>query len=431
VRRALSVALLALAFPAAASAHATLRSTTPHFGTEVQRAPALIRLRFDQHVKVLPGSVQVLNGVGRNFARAAHVEGTQVVAGVAPLKLGTYTVRWQAVSADSHVVSGVWTFGVRVPAPSVNAAYGAGGPTVAEHVVRWIWFLGMALAIGALGLRLLVLRGLEVPRELDRKIAVAAGLGAAVTLQAGIAAFSLRAEDALQLPFNRFLYGDLSPMAATRFGTAFIVMTLGFALVLAFVYLAWLLDRVVFLGPAFVLALGLAGGLSLSGHDAVDPGSSWLTELADWVHIGAASLWIGALATMAALLWTGAPQLRRAAFVRFSKLATVLVGLVLAAGIYLSVVRLPHLHDLWSEGYGQVLLVKIGLVCLALAWGAFHHYVVRPSLDRGDAGFLTRIGRSLLGETLVGVAVLLVAAVLVDSKPPAQPAPAATATLSR
>jgi copper transport protein len=421
VRRALAVALLALAFPAAASAHATLRSTTPHFGSEVQRAPVLIRLRFDQHVKVLPGSVEVLNGVGRNFARAARVEGMQVVAGVAPLKLGTYTVRWRAVSADSHVVSGVWTFGVRVPAPSVNAAYGAGGPTVAEHVVRWIWFLGMALAIGALGLRLLVLRGLEVPRELDRKIAVAAGLGAAVTLQAGIAAFSLRAEDALQLPFNRFLYGDLSPMAATRFGSAFIAMTLGFALVLALVYLAWLLDRVVFLVPAFVLALVFVGGLSLSGHDAVDPGSSWLTELADWVHIGAASLWIGALATMALLLWTGAPQLRRAAFLRFSKLATLLIGLVLAAGIYLGIVRLPHLHDLWTAGYGQVLLVKIGLVCLALAWGGFHHFVVRPSLDRGDAGFLTRIGRSLVGESMVGVAVLLVAAVLVDSKPPPQP----------
>jgi copper transport protein len=421
VRRALAVALLALAFPAAASAHATLRSTTPHFGSEVQRAPVLIRLRFDQHVKVLPGSVEVLNGVGRNFARAARVEGMQVVAGVAPLKLGTYTVRWRAVSADSHVVSGVWTFGVRVPAPSVNAAYGAGGPTVAEHVVRWIWFLGMALAIGALGLRLLVLRGLEVPRELDRKIAVAAGLGAAVTLQAGIAAFSLRAEDALQLPFNRFLYGDLSPMAATRFGSAFIAMTLGFALVLALVYLAWLLDRVVFLVPAFVLALVFVGGLSLSGHDAVDPGSSWLTELADWVHIGAASLWIGALATMALLLWTGAPQLRRAAFLRFSKLATLLIGLVLAAGIYLGIVRLPHLHDLWTAGYGQVLLVKIGLVCLALAWGGFHHFVVRPSLDRGDAGFLTRIGRSLVGESMVGVAVLLVAAVLVDSKPPSQP----------
>jgi copper transport protein len=431
VRRTALVALVVLAFPAAASAHATLRSTTPHFGTEVQRGPAAIRLRFDQHVKILPGAIRVLNGVGRNFARAPHVEGTTVVADVAPLKLGTYTVRWQAVSADSHVVSGVWTFGVRVPAASVSAAYGAGGPTVAEHVVRWVWFLGMALAIGALGLRVIVLRGLEVPRPLERRIAVAAGLGAAVTLQAGIAAFSLRAEDALQLPFNRFLYGDLSPMAATRFGTAFVAMTLGFALVLALVYLAWLLDRVVFLLPAFALALVFVGGLSLSGHDAVDPGSSWLTELADWVHIGAASLWIGALATMALLLWTGAPQLRRAAFVRFSKLATVLIGLVLAAGIYLSIVRLPHLHDLWTAGYGQVLLVKIALVCLALAWGGFHHFVVRPTLDRGDAGFLTRIGRSLVGESLVGVAVLLVAAVLVDSKPPAQPVPSTSATLGR
>jgi copper transport protein len=433
MRRSLIVAIATLAFPAAASAHATLESTTPHFGRELQRGPVRIRLHFDQRVQILPGAIKVLNGTGENFARAPHVESTDVVAAVRPLKLGTYTVRWQAVSADSHVVSGVWTFGVRVPAATVNEAYGAGGPTTIEHVVRWIWFLGMALTIGALGLRLVVLRRLAVPIDLERRIAVAAGLGAVVTLQAGIAAFSLRAEDALQLPFGRFLYGDLSPMASTRFGTAFVAMTLGFALVLALIYLSWLLDRVVLLVPAFLLSLVFVGGLSLSGHDAVDPGSSWLTEAADWVHLGAASLWIGGLATMAGLLWTGAPQLRRAAFRSFSRLATVLIALVLGAGIYLSVVRLPHLHDLWTEGYGRVLLVKIGLVCLALLWGAFHHFVIRPALDRADAGFLSRIGRSLIGESLVGVAVLLVAAILVDSKPPAQPAAnaGAVATLGR
>ncbi len=421
MRRVLPLVLAALAFPAAASAHATLQSTTPRFGKELQRAPVLIRLHFDQHVKVLPGAVKVLNGVGRNFAGTSSAEGTDVVASVRPLKLGVYTVRWQAVSADSHVVSGVWTFGVRVPAPSINDAYGAGGPTRTEHFVRWLWFLGIALTIGALGLRLIVLRGLAVPRDLDRKIAVAAGLGAVVALQSGIAAFSLRAEDALQLPFGKFLYGDLSPMAATRFGSAFVSMTLAFALVLALVYLAWLLDRVAFLVPAFGLSLLFAGGLSLSGHDAVDAGSSWRTELADWVHISAASLWIGALGTMAALLWFGAPQLRRQAFMRFSKLATVLIALVLSAGIYLSIVRLPHLHDLWTEGYGQVLLVKIGLVCFALLWGAFHHFAVRPALDRADDGFLSRIGKSLIGESLVGVSVLLAAAILVDSRPPAKP----------
>jgi copper transport protein len=423
MRRVAVAVLVALAFPAAASAHATLESTTPHFGREVQRGPTVIRLHFDQHVRVIGQGIYVLNGVGTNFARPAHVEGTDVVAPVRALKLGTYTVRWQAVSADSHVVSGVWTFGVRVPAPSVNEAYGAGGPTDTEHIVRWLWFLGMALTIGALGLRLIVLRGLDVPLPLARKIAVAAGLGCVVTLQAGIAAFSLRAEDALQLPFGRFLYGDLSPMASTRFGTAYVTMTLGFALVLALVYLSWLFDRVELLVPAFALSLLFVGGLSLSGHDAVDAGSSWKTEIADWVHIGAASIWIGGLATMAVLLWFGAPELRKQAFLRFSRLATVLIALVLAAGIYLSIVRLPHLHDLWATHYGQVLLVKISLVCVALAWGAFHHFVVRPALERADTGFLSRIGRSLIGESMVGVAVLLVAAILVDSKPPApQPA---------
>jgi copper transport protein len=426
MRRLLLIPLAALAFPAAASAHATLRSTTPKFGTELQRGPAQIALHFDQQVKVLPGSIKVLNGVGKQFAVQARVDGRTVVARVLPLKLGAYTVRWRAISADSHVVSGVWTFGVRVPAPAVANAYGAGGPTTTEHLVRWLWFLGLALTIGSLGLRVICLRGLAVPLALERRLVVASGLGAVVSLQAGIAAFSLRAEDALQLPFGNFLYGDLSPMAATRFGQAFVVMTLGFALVLTLLFLAWLLDRTDLLAPAFVLSLFFAGGLSWSGHDALDPGSSWKTAIADWVHIAAASVWIGGLATMVGLVWYGAPELRRQVFLNFSRMATVLIALVLAAGTYLSIVRLPHLHDLWTEGYGQVLLVKIGLVCFALLWGAFHHFVIAPALERADTGFLTRIGRSLAGESLVGVAVLLVAAVLVDSKPPPRPANAPT-----
>jgi copper transport protein len=426
MRRLLFIPLAALAFPAAASAHATLRYTTPAFGHELQRGPAQIVLHFDQTVKVLPGSIKVLNGVGKQFAFGSRTDGRNVVAKVLPLKLGGYTVRWRAISADSHVVSGVWTFGVRVPAPAVANAYGAGGPTKIEHVVRWLWFLGLALAIGALGLRVICLRGLAVPRTLERKIVVASGLGVVLAMHAGIAAFSLRAEDALQLPFGNFLYGDLSPMAATRFGQAFVVMTLGFALVLALLYLSWLLDRTDLLAPAFVLSLLFAGGLSWSGHDALDPGSTWKTAIADWVHIGAASVWIGGLATMVGLVWYGAPELRRAAFMNFSRMATVLIALVLAAGTYLSIVRLPHLHDLWTEHYGQVLLIKIGLVCFALLWGAFHHFVVAPALQRADTGFLTRIGRSLAGESLVGVAVLLVAAVLVDSKPPPRPSTAPT-----
>ena len=53
------------------------------------------------------------------------------------------------------------------------------------------------------------------------------------------------------------------------------------------------------------------------------------------MHLSAASLWIGGLIALVVAVWPVAPALRREAFARFSRLAVGLVGLVLAAGIYL------------------------------------------------------------------------------------------------
>jgi copper transport protein len=423
------VAVAALVFPASAFGHAALIRTTPGFQQRLQRTPARIVLSFDQTVTPSANAIEVMNARGKVFSlptpeRAAPTVSTRTRR----LPYGVYTVRWHALSADSHVVSGVFTFGVRAKAPPPTDAYGAGGPTSEEHVVRWLYFVSLALLIGGLAFRLVILRG-PVPPRVERRFYTLTGIGVVATIEAGIVAFLLRAEDALQLPFGLLLYGDLSPLANhTRFGTAFIAMTLGYALTAAFLFLAWLTDRTLLLWPALLLALGFASGLSLSGHSAVDPGSTWLSALADWVHLAAACIWIGGVLTLAVAVWPVAPELRRRAFVGFSKLATGLIALVLVAGTYLAIVRLPQLHDLWTAHYGRVLLVKLGLVALALAWGAFHHFTVRPALERGSGELLRRRGfsRTLVAETAVGVAVLLVAAVLVNSKPPPRPAGAKT-----
>ena len=409
----------ALLFPAAASAHATMERSTPGFRERLAVAPRSVTLRFDQAVQVLPNAIVVVDARGRRISGTAVGEsdprGIAVPLRTAPR--GAYTVRWHAMSADGHVVSGVFTYGVRVEAPPPTGAFGASGPTRTEHVVRWLYFLGLALLVGGLGFRLLVLRRGPVPRALDRRFYVTAGLGAVLVLEVGIAAFILRAEDALQLPFGRLLYGDLSPIAGgTRFGQAFIAMELGFAFATAFLYLAWLTERTWLLWPAFLLGLGFASGLSLSGHAAT---TSRVAELADWVHLAAAMLWVGGLVQLLAVVWPAAPALRGGAFLRFSRYATVLVAALLAAGIYLSVLRLPRLADLWEASYGQVLLVKLALVAAALAWGGAHHFLVRPRLERpGSDRLAARLSRSLAGESAVAMAILLVAAILVDSKPP-------------
>ncbi len=424
MKRSALVALVFLAFPSSALAHATLQHTDPSFRQRLQTSPSRVVLGFDQVVKPLPNSIVVYTSRGRVVSGATRNERDPryVTAPLSRLPTDAYTVRWHVISGDGHVISGVYTFGVRTAAPPPTEAFGASGPTRTEHVVRWLYFVSLALLVGGLGFRVLVLRA-PLPPRAEKRFYALTGIGAVATLQIGILAFLLRAEDALQLPFGRLLYGDLSPIAGgTRFGEAFIAMTLGFALVTALLFLSWLTDRAVLLWPAFLVGIAFTSGLSLSGHSAVDAGASWKSELADWVHLSAACIWIGGLVQLAVVVLPLAPAVRRSAFLRFSTVATVLVALLLAAGTYLSILRLPHVHDLWTTGYGHVLLVKLGLVALALAWGGLHRLIAVPAVARGSDGLFARLPRSVLGESLAGMAVLLAAAVLVDSKPPAQPA---------
>jgi copper transport protein len=420
---AVGATVAALAVPVGASAHAAVMQTSPSYRERLAVAPRLVSIRFDQPVKAFASSIVVYTAPGNVVSGTTHNaprDNRVVEVPLRSLPRGAYTVRWHALSGDGHVVSGVYTFGVRVGAPPPTDAYGSSGPTRSEHVVRWLYFLALSLLVGGLGFRLLVLRG-PVPPALERRFFIAAGLGIVGILEIGILAFLLRAEDALQLPFGRLLYGDLSPIAGgTRFGMAFIAMTLGYALVGALLFAGWLTGRRAFLWGAFLVGIGFASGLSLSGHSAVDRGSSWLSQLADWAHLSAAALWVGGLIQLALVVWP-TPELRRRAFLAFARFAPVLIAVLLGAGIYLSVLRLPALSDLWTKSYGHVLLVKLALVAVALAWGGAHHFLVRPRLERGGGG--GGIRRSLLGEGAVAMSVLLAAAVLVDSKPPPQPAP--------
>jgi len=420
-----AAALVALALPASAFAHAQLLQREPTFAKRLASAPPSVSLRFDQGVDVFRDSIEVRSSKGALVtsgpARAVE-SGRVATVPLRALPKGAYTVRWHVTSNEGHVLSGVYTFGVRVVPPPPTEAFGSAGPTGFEYAVRWGYFLCLALLVGGLAFRLLVV-GKRATPALERRFYLVVAAGVVGSVELGILGFLLRARDAFQLPLGRLVYGDLSPLAqGTRFGTAFIVMTLGFALVAAILFLAWLTERPVLLWPALVFGLALCSGLSLSGHSAVDAGASWRSELADWVHLSAACIWVGGLVQLAFVVWPSAPELRRRAFLRFSQLAGALVGLMVVAGAYLAYVRLPQASDLWQERYGQVLLLKSTLVGLALSWGALHHFVVRPALQRGGGTGSRAISRSLLGESAVAMAVLLVAAVLVNANPPERPA---------
>ena len=115
MRRVRSSSLLvALALPAAASAHA-------HARVDRRRASAPsctgARRRFGctstRPSRCCPARCACSNGVGKNFAGPAASRGNRRRRTRAPASRAARTpCAGVAISADSHVVSGVWTFGV-------------------------------------------------------------------------------------------------------------------------------------------------------------------------------------------------------------------------------------------------------------------------------------------------------------------------------
>jgi putative copper export protein len=192
-------------------------------------------------------------------------------------------------------------------------------------------------------------------------------------------------------------------------------LTFGFGVVAALLIFAWVMDLPALRLPALVVSVLLASGISLSSHQATEPNSTRVSELADWLHLVSAAVWVGGVASLAFLVWPVAPALRARAFLGFAKLAVGLVGVMVLAGAYLALIRLPELSDLWQSDYGRLLLVKSAIVGVALSWGAVHHFFVRPRLEAGEQ---PHVRPSLVGEAFVALAVLLAAAVLTNAAPP-------------
>jgi methionine-rich copper-binding protein CopC len=113
----LSIVTLALACAAtSAFAHAQLEKATPPVGGTVASVSEL-RLEFSEGVEPKFTKVTLTGPGGAAALGAARTEsGNQAVLIVPiskPLSAGVYTVRWQAVSVDTHHTQGTFEFTVK------------------------------------------------------------------------------------------------------------------------------------------------------------------------------------------------------------------------------------------------------------------------------------------------------------------------------
>ena len=78
---------------------------------------------------------------------------------------------------------------------------------------------------------------------------------------------------------------------------------------------------------------------------------------------------------------------------RFSQVAIVSVLVVIATGVGASLIHLPTLASLWETSYGKAILVKVGLLAVALVLGGLNSRAPAPAGGRARAA-RPRPGRS-------------------------------------
>jgi copper transport protein len=457
LRRALVVFLaLAVAFPAAASAHARLEGTVPPEGAVVKTEPAAVIFEFDEPVEGNFGAVRVYDAAGERVdegdAFHPHGEGPRLGVHLKPgLPEGSYTATYRVVSADGHIVSSGYVFSIgkegKAPTQTVGELIGGSGngkvTEVAYGLARGLEYVAIALAVGGLAFLLvcwLPALGAAGVGEESRRAASAAfatrlrrflWIAAGIGLVATAAQLVLEGAEAAGISaFSAIKATIIEETLETNFGT---VWGLAFVAWVAIAVLALLVRRRDW--SKLLLAVPMAYLIfcpALAGH-----GSSQSPEILNFpvnvIHVGAMAVWLGGLgslllvlpaATRSAVDAADRGRLLAGPLARFSTLALAMVALIMATGLIQAYVYVRHLSDVLSTGYGRAVLAKFLLLLAVIGLAAYNRNVLVPKLRRiaelggspGLPGVLLR--RALRGEVALLAVVLGVTAALASYAPP-------------
>lgn len=420
------VFLVVVGSASAASAHAQLEGSNPADGAKLASSPPKVTLTFSESVQVNLGGVRVFDADGKRVdAGNSRRDGADDVVSVGlddGLPNGTYIVTWRVVSGDSHPVHGGFLFSVRsesqVASGLVDSLLDTSGDQVWQivgAVLRIVAYCGLLLAGG--GAVLLSLIGSEEDRRrLAPPLSVAAVVGAVAVL--------------LGLPIQATLATGLGAGAITRPGVLSQVLEAGvgtslLAAVVGAAILVAALRRIpgpVTWSATLVGGAMAVGSFALAGHNrATSP--EWLVTVVDLAHLYAGSVWFGGLVVLGAVLARrrsdADPGGAASAVARFSSIASIALTTVAVAGFALGWFEVRAIRALTSTTYGQLLMVKVGVVALVVLAGTYNHFRLVPvvaRMDHDDARW--SVLRRTVRMEAVGIAVVLaLTGVLVNVTP--------------
>src|SRR5579875_1265983 len=423
-------------FPAISLAHAVLLRSDPAQDAVLNTAPSQVRMWFSEDLNPTFSTAAVVNGRNQRVdLHNAHVSPDNPqemdISLQANLPPAVYVVIWRTQSADDgHILVGSFIFSVAEPDGTVpklsggvvpgqnilgSSSFSSGsssgqldGPAFFSFIMVTLVDLGVVFWVGAQLWRTFVSQltdtedqeQLMIERQTEYRFERFFALPTLLVLL--LANVGVLVGQALSLtggnPGQALSPALLSGLVADgHFGTYWIMREI--VIILAIIVAAY---TVLFKGRAqsidslitwlnLLLGLALLIAVTLSGHAAAaSPDLLIYAVLVDWLHLLAASLWIGGMLFIALIylpVLKGRSLSERAGSLltvlpRFSPLAITGVIIMAVSGPFNAAVHMTSIEQVIATAYGRTLVVKALLVGLLLFTSAIHVGLYRPRLAK-------------------------------------------------
>ena len=422
-----------------AYAHPFLVDSEPGQGQNAAVGTTQIIVFYSEAIEIDFSELKVFDSNGNKIDNmdTAYYEGESSLVITTPsLEDGVYTVTSKVLSKiDGHLVQAAIIFGVgetQVDLSLLEAQEESEITFLPEAAARFPGIIGQTVVLGSV-ISGIVIWGTQRKRfGKESRDLVNQAYRFKFAKLTGISLVAVFASNFIILAVQT-LRLETSPIDVidTAFGTTWLIRMIITIILLGIWF--WM-ERKPHLSPKkhipmLAASLVLIFTTTMMGHGAA-------TELTapiilDYVHNLLASVWIGGviffgfvlLPTLASLDGIQKAKVTLAMLPRYSGMITIALGILIITGPTLLWFLESDVASLTNSTYGSLIIAKIMLAIVLIGFGAFYQFKIQRQAERnlksGKTFTFNKLSKPLKAEAMVGIALLGVVALLVNSSLPA------------
>jgi len=427
--------LLLIGFPLAYG-HPFLLDSEPAQGQNAVAGTTQIVTHYSEAVEIDFSELKIYDSNGNQVDKrdtAYYNAESSLVITTQPLEDGVYTIASKVLSkVDGHLVHAAIIFGVgnvQIDKSLLESQEQSETTFIPESIARFPGLVGQTIVLGGV-IASIAIWSTGQTRFKEQIALIESSFKAKFSKVIGFGVIAVFASNFIMLAVQTWRL-EASPLDViqTTFGSTWLTRMILTIILIGIWFWIERKNQISFKTqlPMLVFALALIATTTMMGHGAS-------TELAppiilDYVHNLLSSIWIGGVIFLGFVILPSITKLDGnvrdkitiSLIPRFSGMIIIALGILIITGPTLLWFLDSNVSSLTESTYGKLIMLKIALASAMIAFGGFYQirFIQQAKKDLKSTAIFKKLKKPLRFEAGLGIALLAVVALLVNSSLPA------------